>query len=97
MIERAALDVLLKQYEFLRDEITRCIYLEHIAILGLFSSLGLVFATLLGKIIGGESNPANENTIFIMALILAQIIISGFGSLFLNMMSNSDWKRERKN
>ena len=83
--DRAALDVLLKQYEFLRDEVTQCINLEHIAILGLYTFLGLVTASLIGGLLLDSSNShfSFESPFFLLALVFAQVIICGFGSLFL--------------
>lgn len=83
--DRAALDVLLKQYEFLREEITRCIYLEHIAILGLYTFLGLVIASLIKEdALDPISNfDITKHLFFLFLLVFAQIIICGFGSLFL--------------
>jgi hypothetical protein len=83
--DRAALDVLLKQYEFLREEITRCIYLEHIAILGLYTFLGLVIASLIKEEILKSMNDFDPNKypLLLFLLVFAQVIICGFGSLFL--------------
>ncbi len=83
--DRAALDVLLKQYEFLREEITRCIYLEHIAILGLYTFLGLVIASLIKEdALDPISNfDITKHLFFLFLLVFAQVIICGFGSLFL--------------
>ena len=83
--DRAALDVLLKQYEFLREEITRCIYLEHIAILGLYTFLGLVIASLVKEDVLDSINSfaPTKHPLLLFLLVFAQVIICGFGSLFL--------------
>lgn len=99
--DKKSIDVLLNQYNCLREEIVRCIYLEHLAIIGLYTSLGVVIASLVGKIVeyGIVKNNANnpitsfadftenlelgELILFLLLLILAQIYVNGFGSLFL--------------
>jgi predicted dehydrogenase len=89
------IDVLLKQYGFLRDEITRCIYLEHLAIIGLYTSLGVVAAVLIENITktGGEcifqipffakDSDVEKTIAFFLVLVFLQVLVSGFGSLFL--------------
>lgn len=80
--DRAILDVLLKQYEFLREEITRCIYLEHTAILGLYTSLGIIGSVLVKERTTVLEFDIFELTFFLSALVFAQVFINGFGSLF---------------
>ena len=98
--DKKSIDVLLNQYNYLREEIVRCIYLEHLAIIGLYTSLGVVIASLVGEIVkhGIAKNTDNPITsfldliknlelgdliLFLLLLILAQIFVNGFGSLFL--------------
>jgi predicted dehydrogenase len=45
---------LLKQYDFLGSEIAQSIYLEHAAILGLYTFLGLITAAFVGMEKGGD-------------------------------------------
>lgn len=49
--DRAYIDVLLKQYEHLRAEVTQCIYLQHAAILGLYTFLGLFVVALMREVL----------------------------------------------
>ncbi len=87
----AFIDVLLHQYNNLRSEITQSIYLEHYAILGLYTFLGLVVVFLIGEGIRQGPNFLDqihnfypEKTVFFLStLILVQIVVNGFGSLFL--------------
>ena len=89
--DKAAVDVLLNQYDFLREEVVRCIYLEHAAIIALYTSLGLTVAFLIREGITQKLNlcdlaynlGSDETILFLFALIFAQVIINGFGSLFL--------------
>jgi predicted dehydrogenase len=89
------IDVLLKQYGFLRGEITRCIYLEHLAIIGLYTSLGVVAAALIENITKtgcectfqipflAEKFDLGKTVAFLLVLVFLQVLVSGFGSLFL--------------
>lgn len=98
--DRAVLDALLKQYEFIRTEIIQSIYLKHAAIIGLYSFLGAIIVILTGEVSEENSssilgpilefrfsNLANldfDKTIFFLfILIFVQIIVCGFGSLYL--------------
>lgn len=82
--DKAVLDVLLKQYDFLRTEVIQSIYLEHAAIIGLYTSLGLILAAFITKFdILDLSSIDFEKHVFLFTLIIVQIIISSFGSLFL--------------
>ena len=95
------IDVLLKQYGFLRDEITRCIYLEHLAIIGLYTSLGVVAAVLIENTTktGGEftfqipffakESDVEKTVAFFLVLVFLQVLVSGFGSLFLKEQSRN--------
>jgi predicted dehydrogenase len=78
------LDVLLKQYELLRSEIIQSIYLEHAAILGLYTFLGLTIAALISR---GTINL--EGPVLPLILIFAQVVVNGFGSLFLMEQSRN--------
>jgi predicted dehydrogenase len=78
------LDVLLKQYELLRSEIIQSIYLEHAAILGLYTFLGLTIAALISR---GTADL--EGPILPLILLFAQVIVNGFGSLFLMEQSRN--------
>lgn len=86
-----SLNVLLKQYEFLRNEITQAIYLKHAAVLGLYTFLGFIFAILVKQIWENDfelpSSIYNLDLgtaiIFLLTLVMVQVIICGFGSLFL--------------
>jgi predicted dehydrogenase len=83
--DKKFIDVLVNQYNFLREEIVRCIYLEHAAIIGLYTAFGLAVATLIGKIMDPHFSFSLliENPVFLFLLILAQVVINSFGSLFL--------------
>ena len=82
--DRAALDVLLRQYDFLRAEITQSIYLEHAVILALYTTLGLIFAVLFSDSTIIEKDQIDfKDPPFLFALVVLQVIISSFGSLFL--------------
>jgi hypothetical protein len=92
-----ALRVLLKQYDFLRSEITQSIYLEHAAILALYTFLGLTTALILEggirarfEFLGllGELDYGNT-LVLLLLLIFAQVIANGFGSLFLMEQSRN--------
>jgi len=82
--KKAFIDVLLKQYDFLRSEITQSIYLEHTAILALYTFLGVAVVYLVGaeNSLNGIFNPDNL-FLFSFTLILAQLVVNSFGSLFL--------------
>lgn len=73
------IDVLLNQYNDLRKEIVLSIHLEHWAIVGLYTSLGLAFAYL----ITGEITEKFELPDLLLLLVFIQIVANGFGSLFL--------------
>lgn len=82
--KRAFIDILLKQYDFLRSEITQSIYLEHAAILALYTFLGVAVVYFAGM--ENSLNVWIKNTnpfLFLLTLILAQIVVNSFGSLFL--------------
>ncbi|MGD2249744.1 MAG: hypothetical protein PVF58_15150 [Candidatus Methanofastidiosia archaeon] len=83
-------DILLEQYKYLRSEVTQSIYLEHAAILGLYTSLGVIVVALLTGAQGDFSissileNAELERVIlFLVGLLFAQVLINGFGSLFM--------------
>lgn len=85
----AFIKVLLKQYDDLRKEIVECIHLEHWAIVGLYTSLGLVAAYLaIGEIkeefsILDLTGDLKSVLFLLFILIFVQIIVNEFGSLFL--------------
>ena len=99
--EGAAIKVLLKQYEFLRDEVIQSIYLKHIAILGLYTFLGWTVVILIERGADGKllhivksirefavhdlTNTLNLNEMifYFFTLIFVQMIVNGFGSLYL--------------
>ena len=98
--DRAVLDALLKQYEFLRAEIIQSIYLKHAAIIGLYSFLGAIIVILTREVLKENSSPILKPILefrffdlvnfdlgktipFLSILIFVQIIVSGFGSLYL--------------
>jgi len=98
--DRAVLDALLKQYEFIRTEIIQSIYLKHAAIIGLYSFLGAIIVILTGGVTKENSSSVlgsmlefrffdsadlnlDKTIFFLFILIFVQIIVCGFGSLYL--------------
>ena len=81
MTIRNGIDLLDRQYEYLRAEIVQCIYLRHGAIVGMYSAIAAAIGVFLAQ--GKElTNLASPGVVPLLAVILA-FLLNAFGALYL--------------
>jgi hypothetical protein len=73
------LDIMMKQYEFLRKEIVQCIYLRQLAIVGIFTTI----VAGIGVLFADREFPLPEGALQAGAIGIA-LLVNAFGSLYLH-------------